>query len=138
MPTARTGSRGLVASLWFGAFYDWCLAAAILFATPEFMEAIRFPPPADPFLFRLAALPPLLFPVVYVAAARDPAGRPWAVRASVQFRIVGGVLLAGLAWIHHPPGYAVYMKAALFDIVLGVAHAVLSKKNPLAQGDANG
>ena len=90
------------------------------------------------FLFRLSAYPVLFFPVVYVMAARDPARRPWAVSASILFRIAGGSTLLVLTLQHHPPGESVYMGVAIFDVILGLTHAILAKKNPPTQGDASG
>ncbi len=132
------GPSALSLSLWAGAVYDWTLAAAIFLATPGFMAWLGFPSPVDPFLFRLSAMPPLLFPVVYVAAARDPVGSPWAVRASIQLRLVGGLLLLCLTLVHQPPGAGVYLKAAAVDVLLGLIHFLLAKKDPPAQGDASG
>lgn len=107
-----------------GAVYDWILAAAILSAAAPLMLLLRFPPPADYFHFRLSALPPLFFGILYWQAARDPRGRRWAVDLSILIRLAGGALLAGLALAHSPAGLGLYLAVAAIDLGWGVAWLV--------------
>lgn len=113
-------SRTLANWLRLGAVWDWLLAALILVANPALMAWLRFPPPADPFLFRLTAMPPAFFGLVYWLTAGDPDGRRWAVRASIVLRLAGGAMLGLLALIHRPPGAALYLGTAGVDILWGV------------------
>jgi hypothetical protein len=115
----------LSVSLGLGSLYDVVLALMILVADPGLMQLLAFPPPADRFLFRLSALPLILFPIVYISAARDPVGRPWAVRASILLRALGGLVLGLLALAHRPPGLHVYLAAAAIDLVWAVVHMAL-------------
>jgi hypothetical protein len=125
MRRSAVHAHTLALSLRLGTGYDWGLAALILLAGPAVFSAIDFPAPADMFLFRLSALPLLLFPVVYLAAAHDPAGRAWAVRASILLRALGGGFLGGLALAHRPAGFNMYMAAAFLDIAWAAVHALL-------------
>ena len=127
-------------SLRLGAAYDWVLAGAILLALPGVLRALHFPAPADLFLFRLAAFPPLFFPLVYLTAAADPLGRPWAVWLSILLRSLGGMVLGLLAVVHQPPGIWLYLTVAALDMGWALVHWGLwqAKKNPPAQGDASG
>lgn len=120
--------RALSLILRLGAAWDLALALTILSASPRVMEALRFPPPPDPFLFRVAAMPPLFFPLVYLVAAADPGGRPWAVRLSIALRLGGGALLGVLALLHQPPGAHVYLATAVADLLWGVGTVALSRR----------
>jgi hypothetical protein len=120
--------RGLGLVLRLGAAWDWVLALAILSASPRVMEFLRFPPPADLFLFRVAAMPPLLFPLVYLVAAADPERRSWAVRLSVALRLAGGLVLGALALLHRPAGGHVYLGTAVADLCWGAGILALSRR----------
>lgn len=104
--------RALVASV------AWDLASlSLLLAMPAWLLALfAHPRPEDPFLFRLAALPLLMAPVVYLMAARE--GRPDSplVTASVGLRVVGAAGIVGLLLWHRPAGALAYWTFALADL----------------------
>ena len=118
-------AQQLALTLRLGTAWDWLLGGLILFGGTPVMEALQFPRPADMFLHRASALPPLLFPIVYLMAAHDPVGRPWAVRASILLRALGGFLLGVLAFVYRPPGVHVYLAAATIDLIWAILHLVL-------------
>lgn len=128
MISPATPIRHLAWSLRAGACYDWIFAAAVLGATPELMRALHFPIPEDMLLFRLTAMPLILFPLVYWAAAADPKGRPWAVRISLAYRLIGGAMLGILALIHRPAGLRTFLIATIIDFLWGTLHAVLWRR----------
>ena len=125
----RPGSA-LALSLRLGTAYDWIFAAAILAAPRPLMEALHFPPPADPFLFKVSAMPLVFFPFVYLAAAADPVGRPWAVRISLAFRLAGGLMLGGLALWLRPAGLHMFLTTMCVDLAWGAVHAALWRRVP--------
>jgi hypothetical protein len=128
MNVARGPHRDLSMTLRCGAAYDWILGVIILAAPGAVLAWLRFPPPGDGFLFRLATLPLFFFPLVYLAAADDPPGRPWAVRLSVMYRIAGGSFLGALTLVMDPPGGHVYYLLAAVDVGWGLLHATLARK----------
>ena len=132
---AAPASSSLATSLRLGAVYDWILGAAIIATPPTLLSALRFPPPADTFLFRLAALPLVLFPFVYLHAARHPTPQAGAVRLSVLLRGVGGTILGLLALTHRPAGAGVYLAIAFADLAWAGLHAALAAR---AKGKATG
>jgi hypothetical protein len=118
-------AQTLALTLRLGTAWDWLLGGLILFGGSSVMQLLQFPRPADMFLHRLSALPPLLFPLIYLMAANDPVGRPWAVRASILLRAVGGALLGLLVLAYRPPGAHVYLGAAAADLLWALLHLVL-------------
>jgi hypothetical protein len=138
----RDDRRALALALRLGALYDWSLAAVILAAPPALFALLRFPPPVDPFLFRLAALPLLFFGLLYWAAGRR-GGEPPLLALSLAFRGGGGAVLLALIGGHRPAGTPVYLAIALVDLAWALlwwrlAPAAGAKKNPPSQGDDGG
>lgn len=125
---AAPAYSSLATSLRLGAVYDWLLGAAIIAAPPALFSALRFPPPADLFLFRLAALPLLLFPFVYLHAVRHPTSGAPGVRLSILLRALGGTILGLLTLAHRPPGAGVYLAIAVIDIAWAALHAGLAAR----------
>lgn len=126
-PSGRAAAA-LALSLRLGTAYDWIFAVVILTAPASLMRALNFPPPADPFLFKLTAMPLVFFPLVYLAAAADPPGRPWAVRISLAFRLAGGLMLGGLALALRPAGLHLFLTTMCVDLAWGLLHAALWRR----------
>lgn len=99
-----------------GAIYD-LTAFAVIMAMPAWLfELFGHPEPASDFLFRLAALPLLMAPPVYILASLEPLSNRMLVRASVLLRAFGA---AGIAWLilaHEPAGAAAYWTFAIGDL----------------------
>jgi hypothetical protein len=112
---SRSTTTGLAATLRAGAVYDWILALTIIASPAPLFELLRVPAPADPFLFRLSALPLIFFGALYWQVSADPPGRRWAVRLSIAIRFLGGAYVGILALIHHPHGYPLFMAIMLID-----------------------
>lgn len=101
------------------------VALVLLWAMPAWLlSAFGHPVPAEPFLFRLAALPLLMAPVVYLMAARD--GRPGSplVDASIGLRTVGALGIVALLLAHRPAGALAYWSFAVADLAWATAVAV--------------
>lgn len=128
MASRDPSSRHLALALRAGAIYDWLFALAVLLATPGLMAALNFPVQADPFLFRLTALPLLFFPLLYWGAAGDPRGRPWAVGTALAYRLGGGAMLGALALGYRPAGLQTFLAAAIIDIAWGALLAFLWRR----------
>jgi len=109
--------NGLRNLLWLGVVYDLAAGVLLLWMPDWLLAAFRHPVPADPFLFRLSALPLLLFPLVYGAAAIDPAGRPHLVRVSFRLRLFGGLAIAAVVLWQKPTAPLAYWCFAIGDLV---------------------
>lgn len=112
------------------AFYDLG-ALVLLLAMPSWLFALFVHPvPADPFLFRLAALPLFMAPVVYLmASAQDRRNHPL-VGASVLLRVVGAIGIAALLVWHRPPGSMAYWTFVSGDLVWALAIEVQRDGHP--------
>lgn len=128
MSSGRGGGAVLGAALRLGAAYDWLLALVILMTPAGLLAFLRFPPPVDPFLFRLAALPLLFFGVLYWVAAGHPGHRVF-YRLSLVFRGLGGVVLLLLVLAHRPAGEIVYLAIAIADLAWALAWWLLGRKS---------
>jgi hypothetical protein len=96
------------------AVYDGAALTLLLLMPPELFEFFGQSLPPDPFLFRLAALPLWMAPVVYLMAAQDLA--PRLVQASLALRLWGatGIVIL-LAW-HRPEGSMAYWSFVFGDL----------------------
>jgi hypothetical protein len=119
MPNDAPNAARLATALRAGALYDWLLAAVILAAPGPLFELLRFPPPADLFLFRLAALPLVFFGLLYWTAGRRPTDGAL-FRLSLAFRGAGGLFLLALTGAHQPAGQPVYLAIALVDLAWAI------------------
>jgi hypothetical protein len=110
--------------LWLGALWDLG-SFVLLMAMPAWLlELFHHPVPAEPFLFRLAGLPLLMAPVVYVMAARDARPASPLVSASIGLRAVGALGIVGMLLSDPPQGAAAYWTFAGADLVLAAAIAL--------------
>jgi len=115
--------RALRASLALGAIYDILLALFLLGTGERILERLGHPVPA-PFFFSLAALPLLILPVLYVAAARaedlDEFRPPvlWA-------RTGGGLMLILFTLIHSPGASWIYILVGALDLAWAAVHLFL-------------
>ena len=108
-----SGDTRLAWTLRASALFDW-LALALLLWMPEGLLAFfDHPLPAEPFLFRLAALPLWMAPFVYWMASTR-LGTPL-VEASVVLRLSGAFGIAVLLLAHRPAGAAAYWSFVLAD-----------------------
>jgi hypothetical protein len=102
--------------LWLSAAWDLG-SFVLLMAMPGWLlELFRHPVPAEPFLFRLAGLPLLMAPVVYVMAARDARPASPLVTASIGLRVVGAAGIVALLLASSPAGSAAYWTFAVVDL----------------------
>jgi hypothetical protein len=108
--------RALTAVLSISALYDWTAFGLLTVMPPWLLALFDHPVPRDPFLFRLAALPLLLLPLVYLAAARWGVACPPLVRLAVLLRVVGALGIAVLTVTHRPDGAAAYWFFVLGDL----------------------
>lgn len=118
----------LAGALAASAAFD-LVALVLLWSMPAWLlAAFDHPVPAEPFLFRLAALPLLMAPVVYVMAARD--GRPESplVTASIGLRAIGAMGIIGLLVAHRPAGAMAYWSFALADLAWAGLIAALRRR----------
>jgi hypothetical protein len=114
------------------ALYDW-LAFALLLVLPDWLlRLFAHPVPANPFLFRMAALPLLLLPVVYLFAARHAPGCPPLVRLSVLLRVGGALAIAALVLIHRPDGEGAYWFFVVGDLVWAALYLVAARRTARA------
>jgi hypothetical protein len=107
--------RALPLVLRLSAAYDLVAAALLLWMPMWLLELWRHPVPAEPFLFRLSALPLLLLPPVYLAAASTAAGRPELVRLCVLIRGLGGAAILLLVLWQRPAAPGPYLCFAIVD-----------------------
>ncbi len=109
----------LRAVLILSAVFDFG-ALGLLLAMPDALFTVfDHPRPTDPFLFRLAALPLWMAPVVYLVAAR--ALEDSLVRACVALRWWGAVGIAGIVIWHQPAGAVAYWSFVIADLLWGAA-----------------
>ncbi len=126
---AAAGSSLLAGLLIASAVYDG-LGFILLWSMPRWLFTwFHHPIPANPFLFRLAALPLLLLPLVYVSAARMGSRCPVLIRLSIALRIVGAVGIALLLIWHLPPGQGAYWCFVVGDIVWAGLYVVGAKRS---------
>ncbi len=107
----------LVRILWASVVWDLTSLVLLLWMPAWLLAVFNHPMPQEPFLFRLAALPLLMAPVVYVMAARD--GRPQSslVTAAIGLRVVGAVGIILLLITHQPAGAMAYWSFAIADLL---------------------
>lgn len=109
-------SRRLGLLLRASAVYD-LLALALLLWMPDFLFALfSHPRPQDAFLFRLAALPLWMCPVVYWRAGGDPRADSPLVGASIALRVIGAAGIAALVLWHRPAGAGAYWSFVAADL----------------------
>jgi hypothetical protein len=127
--------RALRASLLAGAAYDLALGLFILVLGPPVMTGLGSPIQGSTFLFRLAALPLFVLPVLYAVAARSPAVD--AFRPAVLWaRGGGGAFILALTAILHPGAAGVFTAIGLVDLGWAAIHALLWRTPPSAPADA--
>lgn len=114
--------RALALVLRLSAAYDLFAAALLLWMPAWLLDLWHHPPPAEPFLFRLSALPLLLLPPVYLAAASTPAQRPDLVRLCVLIRTLGGACILLLIGWQRPAVPGPYLFFAIVDWVWAAAY----------------
>jgi len=124
---ARSGLRR---SLIAGAVYDLALALFIVFAGEGTVARLGAPLPAGTlFFFRLAALPLLLLPALYLAAAA--AANPGPLMAAVLWaRGGGGAILIGLALLHRPQPLWLFLGVGAADLAWCAVHGLLWRARP--------
>ncbi len=122
--SSSSGRPGFLAvSLVASAAYDW-LGFLLLWTMPGWLfRLFAHPVPSDAFLFRLAALPLLLLPLVYLSAARMGSACPILVRLSIALRVVGALSIALLVLWHRPEGWGAYVCFAAGDLVWAALYA---------------
>jgi hypothetical protein len=104
------------------AFYDW-LAFVLLMILPGWLLALfSHPVPEDLFTFRMAAMPLLVFPVVYLFAAQHGAVCRPLVWVSLCVRWLGALAIAALTLLHRPAGEGAYWFFAVGDLVWGTLY----------------
>ena len=119
--------RALPLVLRLSAAYD-LIAAALLLWMPAWLLALwHHPVPSDPFLFRLAALPLLLLPPVYLTAAATAAERPDLVRLCVLIRGLGGAVILLLVLWQRPGVPGPYLFFAIVDWLWAGAYAAAGR-----------
>jgi len=120
-------SVALVRALWFGAIWDLASFATLVAMPGWLFELFDHPVPVEPFLFRLAGLPLLMAPVVYVMAARD--GRPDSplVTASIGLRVVGAIGIALMLLTMTPAGALAYWSFVVVDLLLAGTYVALRR-----------
>lgn len=129
--TRRALRRSLVA----GAVYDLLLAAFVLFFAAGFLRFLGHPDPSSPFHFRLAALPLLLLPALYLGAAR--ARELQAFRLPVLWARGGGGSLVILgALIHRPDATWIYLAVGALDLGWGALHLILWREASAGEAPA--
>jgi len=112
--------RALRLSLAGGALYDVLLAVLLLTAGERILARLGHPV-QEPFFFFLAALPLLLLPVLYVAAARaedlDEFRPPvlWA-------RVGGGAMVILFTLVLRPPVLWLYLLVGGLDLAWAAIH----------------
>lgn len=122
-------ARALALALRLSVLWDLGSLLLLWWMPAWLLEWFAHPVPAEPFLFRLAALPLLMAPIVYWMAGQDPRGRPLLVSASVQLRVVGGLGILGLVLLADPPVVAPYLGFALADLGWGAAYWLLQRRS---------
>jgi hypothetical protein len=130
MPLGGDARSGLRRSLIAGAVYDVALALFIVFAGEGAVARLGAPLPAGAlFFFRLAALPLLLLPALYLAAAA--AGDPGPFKAAVLWaRGGGGAILIGLALLHRPEPLWLFLGVGVADLAWWAVHGLLWRIRP--------
>lgn len=127
--------RGLRLSLRLGAAYDLALALFILSVGPAAMARMGAPlPEGAAFYYRLASLPLILLPALYLAAAS--AREPDPFRPAVLWaRGGGGLFLIALTLLHAARPAWLFLGIGLGDLLWGALHAALwrgARKAPIA------
>jgi len=112
--------RSLRVSLALGAIYDILVALFILSAGERVLDRLGYPV-EEPFFFSLAALPLLILPVLYVAAARAEDLDEF--RPPVLWARTGGGLILVLFTLIHSPGAAwVFLLLGALDLGWAALH----------------
>jgi len=93
---------GLRRTLLASVVYDLAALVLLLWMPGWLLDLFSHPVPAEPFLFRLSALPLAMMPVVYAMAARDPVERWMLTVASFRLRWVGAVAIAAVVGWQRP------------------------------------
>lgn len=109
--------RPLVFVLRLSVLYDWTCFVLVLAMPSWLFSFFSHPLPCSPFLFRMAALPLLVLPLVYLTAAETAHRCPPLVDLSVAMRITGALGIIGLVFWHDPKGAAAYWFFAASDFV---------------------
>ena len=107
----------LVRVLWASVAWDLASLVMLWWMPGWLLAAFDHPVPEESFLFRLAALPLLMAPVVYAMAARDGRGDCALVTASIRLRTVGAAGIIGLLIAESPQGALAYWGFAGADLV---------------------
>ena len=111
-------------ALRLSAAYDLLAAGLLLWMPPWLLVMWHHPLPAEPFLFRLSALPLLLLPPVYLSAASTAEQRPDLVRLCVLIRLVGGAAIGLLVAWQRPAVPGPYLCFAALDWAWAAAYIV--------------
>ncbi len=126
----REDRRGLRRSLVAGAVYDLGLALVILLAGQSLLARLGAGlPEACAFYLRLGALPLLLLPALYLAAAA--AGDPDPFRAAVLWaRGGGGAALLVFTLLDGPQPFRLFLALGLMDLIWCGLHWRLWRVGP--------
>lgn len=110
------------------ALYDW-IAFVLLMILPQWLlDLFGHPYPGELFFFRMAALPLLVFPVVYLFAARYGSACLPLVRLSVCIRWLGALAIALLTLAHRPEGQGAYWFFVAGDLIWGALYLWASRR----------
>jgi hypothetical protein len=116
--------RALATTLRASALYDWTAFVLLIWMPAWLFDLFGHARPLEPFLFRLAALPLLLLPLVYFAAARDGLGHPELVRVCVRLRLLGALAIAVLLVWQQPAPSSPYWIFAAMDALWAAAYVL--------------
>ena len=110
------------------AYYDWIAFILLMILPAWLLDLFAHPYPVDLFSFRLAGLPLLIFPVVYLFAAQHGAQCRPLVWVSLCIRWLGALSIAALTLIHSPAGEGAYWFFAGGDLVWGALYLFAAKR----------
>ena len=118
-------------ALRLSAVYDLVGAVLIVWMPAWLLDAFSHPLPAEPFLFRLSALPLFLMPVIYLMAAAAPIAQPHMTRASFRVRVLGGLAILLLVFWQQPAVATPYVLFGVGDLLWAVIYWALAARSGL-------
>ncbi len=121
-------ARLLPSILRLSALYDWIAFVLLMILPVWLLDLFAHPVPTDLFTFRMAALPLLIFPVVYLFAAEHGAACRPLVWVSLCLRWLGALGIAILIVTHQPEGAGAYWFFVGGDLVWGALYLFAAKK----------
>jgi len=120
--------RPLIFVLRLSALYDW-LWFILLLAMPTWLFSLfSHPLPCSPFLFRLATLPLLVLPLVYLTAAETAQRCPPLVDLSIAMRVTGALGILGIVFWHRPQGALAYCLLSAGDFVWAALYFFFARR----------